>query len=646
MAVRTIKQTGDSSNRIDLIILGDGYTSSEISTTFTQHAQALTNYLFEGGLLAEPFDRYKQYFNVHLVDVISNESGADIGPEGIFRDTALNSKYYWDGSTERLLYIDDSAADSVIASELAGTGIGAEMTFVSVNSEKYGGGGGRHAVYAGGNEFSLEVALHEIGHSFADLADTYGGAPGAYSGSEPAAVNATLDSTGSKWSHWLGYNQEGVGTIGAYEGAVYHDTGVYRPSENSKMRSLDQPFDVVAREAFILEFYKLVDPIDSYSFQGNSGELTDITSLSVDTIDTSTIDVDWYVDGVRVVSGRDSVSISDLGLAAGVFNISAKAYDNADWVRSDRSTLEQTVSWNVRLSATELNDTIVGNETGNALNGLGGDDQIKGGGGDDYLVGGDGIDSALYDALQRSVSVTLNKDGSILVTDRNGSEGTDTLADIETVTFTDTTLDLTQFVSTANLTADQFKPLAEMYAAYFNRAPDATGLYFWADKLAEGLSLNQIAELFFDQAETRALYTDPSNTDAFVTAVYDNVLGRTPDVSGFDFWKGQVSSGNVSQGAFVLEVIQGAKNGGSAADVQYLSQKTDLGIYFSAIKGMSDVADATAVFQTFGEASTSNLAGARAEVDQHYSDATTANGGDFLFSVIGVIDDPFSGTVA
>ena len=127
-----------------------------------------------------------------------------------------------------------------------------------------------------------------------------------------------------------------------------------------------------------------------------------------------------------------------------------------------------------------------------------------------------------------------------------------------------------------------------------------------------------------------------------MTSVYDNVLGRTPDASGFEFWKSQVSNGRVSQGAFVLEVIGGAKNGGSAEDVRYLSQKTDLGIYFSAIKGMSDVADSVSVFQTLGGASTSNLACARAAVDQHYADAITANGGDFLFSLIGVIDDPFS----
>lgn len=56
---------------------------------------------------------------------------------------------------------------------------------------------------------------------------------------------------------------------------------------------------------------------------------------------------------------------------------------------------------------------------------------------------------------------------------------------------------------------------------------------------------------------------------------------------------------------------------------------------------MSDVADATNVFQVFGDASTSDATAARASADQHYNDARIENGGDFLFSVAGIIDDPF-----
>lgn len=271
-----------------------------------------------------------------------------------------------------------------------------------------------------------------------------------------------------------------------------------------------------------------------------------------------------------------------------------------------------------------------------------GDDTITTAAGNETIDGLAGTDTAVFSGPRSSATVSMNSDGTITVEDRAGSGGTDTLINVERAQFTDSTMDFTAFSSVTQLSAGQFTQLAEMYVAYFNRAADAEGLYFWADKLAEGMSLNQIAELFFDQDETRELYTDPSNTDAFVTAVYDNVLGRTPDAAGFDFWKDVVANGSVTRGAFVLNVIEGAKAGTSAADVQYLSQKTDLGIYFSAIRGMSDTTDASAVFQTFGDASTSNLVGARAQIDQHYNDALAANAGDFLFNVVGVIDDPFA----
>jgi hypothetical protein len=358
MSVRTIMNNGASSNRIDIVFLGDGYTSSELATTYTNHANSLVSYLFNDSLLTQPFGRYESFFNVHLIDVASNQSGADNPGTGTTRDTALNSTYFYDGQTERLLYVDDTVANSALSAGLSGTSIDADMKFVTVNETKYGGGGGTYAVYAGGNASALEIAVHEVGHSFADLADEYGGS-GSYSGSEPRAVNVTTDSSGSKWSKWLGYEQDGIGTIGAYEGGVYVDQGVYRPSLNSKMRSLEQPFDAISREAFVLEFYQHVDPLDSYSYQGTSGTLTGVSSLSVTPIDTDVITTDWYVNGTLTVSGKTSVTMTELGATdtAATYNISAKAYDTTDWVRGDRSSLEQTVSWTVQPTATNMIDT-------------------------------------------------------------------------------------------------------------------------------------------------------------------------------------------------------------------------------------------------------------------------------------------------
>ena len=96
----TLINNGPSSNRIDMIITGDGYHASEITTTFYGHASALANYKFSGETSSQPFGRYQQFFNVHTVDVVSNESGADDPGLGIYKDTALGASYYFDGVTE------------------------------------------------------------------------------------------------------------------------------------------------------------------------------------------------------------------------------------------------------------------------------------------------------------------------------------------------------------------------------------------------------------------------------------------------------------------------------------------------------------------------------------------------------------------
>jgi hypothetical protein len=273
------------------------------------------------------------------------------------------------------------------------------------------------------------------------------------------------------------------------------------------------------------------------------------------------------------------------------------------------------------------------------------DDVVSLKNGNENYDGLGGRDAVVIPGNASNFTLSINQNGTLVLDDRNASGGQDTLANIEELRFTDRTLDLNAFSGLTQLSDTQFKALAEMYVAYFNRAPDAEGLFYWADKLAEGRTMDQIAERFFDQDETRGIYTDPSNTDAFVTAVYANVLGRTPDAEGSAFWTGKLAANEVTQGAFVLKIILGAKNGGGPQDVAYLSDKTDLGIYFSAIKGLSDSADGRQVMSTFGDQATSNKTGAKTAIDGHYADATASSGGEFLFDLVGIVADPFAAIV-
>jgi IgA Peptidase M64 len=89
-AVTTVLNNGDPANRVDLAILGDGYTAAEMSR-YAAQAQQLVQALFA----QEPFLEYQRYFNVHRIDVVSAESGAD-HPEWTppaLKNTALGATY-------------------------------------------------------------------------------------------------------------------------------------------------------------------------------------------------------------------------------------------------------------------------------------------------------------------------------------------------------------------------------------------------------------------------------------------------------------------------------------------------------------------------------------------------------------------------
>jgi hypothetical protein len=357
-ALTTLIDSGPSANRVDIVFLGDGYTQANLNSgVYTSHVDAYLDYMFGPSALADPFSRYHNFFNAHAIEVVSNQSGADQPPNGIFRDTALDATYF-SNSTERLLTVSTSKTNAQRNLGLAGTGVTADMQFVVVNDTKYGGSGGTYAVFAGGNASSKEIALHEVAHSFSRLADEYVSYNSPYTGGEPIEVNVTKNAGGAKWSRWLGYDDPRGSNldIGVYEGARYYETGVYRPSLDSKMRSLNRPFDAVSREKLIQDIYRYVDPLDG--FLSNSGVLINPDELWVDVVDADVILVEWSVNGVLSMANTDETfDVALEGLGPGSHAITARAYDEVldysftggtlDLVRSGYSAMEQFVSWTV-----------------------------------------------------------------------------------------------------------------------------------------------------------------------------------------------------------------------------------------------------------------------------------------------------------
>lgn len=262
--------------------------------------------------------------------------------------------------------------------------------------------------------------------------------------------------------------------------------------------------------------------------------------------------------------------------------------------------------------------------------------------GDDSIDGGDGRDLVRFDTSAQG-DMTLTFNGSVTtVTDRTNTQGSATLLRVETIeTAGGVQLNLDQHDGIGLISAADLTTLTELYIAYFDRAPDALGLSFWATAFqTNGFSFDAIADLFFTQPETVALYSEFSDGD-FVTAVYNNVLGRDPDQAGFDFWSGQLANGNVTESGFILDLLAGARAAtGSPADVAYIEGKTDLGLYFAVIQGQNNLNAANSVMDAFN-GSAQSLATAQALSDTSLATAE-AGSTDLLMPVVGVIDTPFA----
>ncbi len=357
--VETLRDNGTPTNRIDIVIIGDGYTSTDLSTYHTHAESVLLSFFSE-----EPLSDYAELFNVHRVDVISNESGVDNDPtQGISRDTALDMQY-WCGGTERLLCIDTSKAMTA-ASEAPDV----DQILAIANSSKYGGAGyasSNLGTVAGGSSAAVEVALHEFGHAFADLADEYDyGGPTTWPGGEPSEANVSvyqatdMAALSLKWFRWLD-----VPAVDTFEGANYSMYGIYRPTSNSKMRELNQPFGQVNVEQFILFMYETVDPIDDAS---PAGTYDGSDSLSVVPIALSqhAMDVQWKLDGADIPGAtQNTLSLGSLGLAVGNHSVSVTVVDNTEMVRDEAqraSLMTATRSWTVEIGGPdECGDDVCG----------------------------------------------------------------------------------------------------------------------------------------------------------------------------------------------------------------------------------------------------------------------------------------------
>lgn len=313
-----IRDTGPDSNRLVIVVVGDGYTAANLSGgSFTTAASDLAN-SFTG---RSPWDVYFSATNIWRIDTESNEQGADYedGQFGTLKDTYYNAAF-WVSGIERLLAIDTIGRSRAISAANAYVGAGMwDFIFVLVNSTKYGGSGGSVCV-SSVHPSAPDIIIHEVGHTFAQLADEYSTAyPGYPPGDSEANVDYDASGPGLKWLIWVeagtplptpdtsAYNN----VVGTFEGARYLTTGIYRPWRNCLMRSLGVNFCPVCKEQHIIRFHAFTQLADARSPATGGSYVVppEGSTFAITPLPLSTLTYAWDIDGT-VIPGEASPSIN------------------------------------------------------------------------------------------------------------------------------------------------------------------------------------------------------------------------------------------------------------------------------------------------------------------------------------------------
>lgn len=347
-------QGGVSSNRVDLLVMGDGYTAAQ-RTQFNSEVVTQINDFFS----ITPYAEYKNFVNVTSLFSASAESGADHPPynpsctgdnpsccadstmlsdplAGTFVDTAFSARFC-SFNIHRLLVVDTSRVLAVASAVPTW-----DRIMIIVNDTTYGGAGGFISVNST-HALGVGISQHEYGHSFTDLADEYDSAfpgfPACSDVSSPPCEANVTDETNSgllKWAPWVSpatpIPTPEISTyfldVGLFQGARYLTSGMYRPRNTScLMHFLGMPFGEICSQEYVRVLYQGgwgdpaggIDLIEPGSENPPTTGIIDGTggvTISVDLLQPiggPPLGVTWLVNGVPQIGSSASFNFTPPG---------------------------------------------------------------------------------------------------------------------------------------------------------------------------------------------------------------------------------------------------------------------------------------------------------------------------------------------
>lgn len=173
-------------------------------------------------------------------------------------------------------------------------------------------------------------------------------------------------------------------------------------------------------------------------------------------------------------------------------------------------------------------------------------------------------DIVAYDVARADITVDLAADLSVSI---SSSDGSAQVTELEELRLSDGS-----YLYDLSARADI---VYRLYAATLNRTPDRDGFLFWEDTIS-GLALGDaraakaVARQFADSQEFEDNFLADPSDEAFVEALYQNVLNRSADddPGGRDFWLGAFQSGQLDRADMLIAFADSNENiDGTAADI-------------------------------------------------------------------------------
>ena len=141
----------------------------------------------------------------------------------------------------------------------------------------------------------------------------------------------------------------------------------------------------------------------------------------------------------------------------------------------------------------------------------------------------------------------------------------DEITGLSTIQFNDKSLNVTNdikgtFDQVTGLNTDSGE-MFRLYNAAFARFPDADGLKYWIDQFSSGKNTRRVvAQSFLGSAEFTEKYGSNVSDSTYVNNLYKNVLDRSADTSGLNYWVGQLNSGSETRYEVLLGFSESAEN--------------------------------------------------------------------------------------